>query len=438
MCAVLAFLLFTVGGSSCASQSSSWQSPAVVRIESNEAVMSVFPLHWLTGSSATDGQAMLLRDGDYVGTEEGDELVFRYRASDGVSLRVDFNHRWAKLGAVVVAVNISDDSGLGWLEKASDGELASLRSVGFKGDFGAAATAALKRLAAVNPNVDIIYDINSGVAGATTILPLFRPKIAVVNPKLEPLLMNRPEVDTVVIEAKEPGALAVLPRFPGLRRLVISFDEKAGPLPADLAGLRSLIVMSELNDLSLIATAPAELEELSLDADDLADIKQLERFTKLHTLWLLGDRGSAIDLGPLSKLKELRRVTLPAGTTDAQFAAFIADHPNLAVIEMTENSDVTSLQPLTTLKKLEAIVIDGERKDIGVLGEVKSLRFVGLSRRARETAGEAQLEALRKALPEALIVAITPFCLGSGWILALVPTLFLAWFVRHRARRRSL
>jgi len=48
-----------------------------------------------------------------------------------------------------------------------------------------------------------------------------------------------------------------------------------------------------------------------------------------------------------------------------------------------------------------------------------------------------RLVRLRKELPETAIVRVAPMCLGSGWILLLVPAVAMAWWLAARRRRRS-
>jgi hypothetical protein len=61
---------------------------------------------------------------------------------------------------------------------------------------------------------------------------------------------------------------------------------------------------------------------------------------------------------------------------------------------------------------------------------MKSLRFLALSKEAFEEPKD--IERLKKALPECRIVKAEPFCLGSGWILLLLPTVALTWFLSDR------
>ena len=75
--------------------------------------------------------------------------------------------------------------------------------------------------------------------------------------------------------------------------------------------------------------------------------------------------------------------------------------------------------------------------------ELKTLRFVGVGvaveGRFRDgSADRARVAAVRKMLPDALVVPARPYCLGSGWILLLIPAVALSWYAASRARRRPL
>jgi hypothetical protein len=46
------------------------------------------------------------------------------------------------------------------------------------------------------------------------------------------------------------------------------------------------------------------------------------------------------------------------------------------------------------------------------------------------------VEALQKALPDAMVVPAAPMCLGSGWFLAIFPAAAIAWLIAARPWRR--
>jgi hypothetical protein len=74
-------------------------------------------------------------------------------------------------------------------------------------------------------------------------------------------------------------------------------------------------------------------------------------------------------------------------------------------------------------------------KDLGALRDLKSLRLVVLTEKTFKEQPD-QVADLKKALPSTQVVMGAPICLGSGWILLLVPAAGAAWLLR-RWRRPS-
>jgi len=421
--------------------SDSWQPPRVVKIESKESLSSLFPawLAWLTDAEGGMPQALLLRDGDHV---FGGDTPFVYHASDGQVLKVSFNDWGVQIGETTVTVSLDKDEGLAWLNKASDRQLANLRTVSLPTEIGAETLVALKRLAAAKPNLNLFGGSEDVLLQA---LPLFQPRAVFLDDfssaAILRALANQPQLEMLFMNASEAGSLEVLPTLPKLRRLVIgNWDiAKAGPLPAGLASLRTLLVLEskDVTDLSALRAAPPELEELSLiGLKGLTDLTGLDKMTGLRTLVLFGNEELG-DLSDLAALKQLRWVGLPPKTSQEQFTAFVRTHPNLKILDLTGNETVQDLEPLGILKGLEGLILEGPYENLNALQRLTSLRFIGISKKTREASPE-QVAALRKALPDALVVPVKPICVGSGWLLLLVPVLVVVWLLRRPRRVAQL
>jgi len=422
------------GGLACSG--GSWQSPDVVTIQSDKEVAALIPswVAWFTVAEPGRPQALLLRDGDFIGAGE---VFVRYRASDGRDLTITGNHWSGKIGDKVVTV-VSDEDGSAWLAAASESQLADVRTLSV-GDVNAATLLAIRRLAAVNPSVDLMFDNN---AGLTQVMPLFHPH-AVFAPDhslddaARHALAGETSIDMLVISADEPGRLDFLGGMPRLRTLALDKwkTKDTGPLPAGLTGLKTLMVMEQVDftDLKSLAASVPNLEVLSLiDAENLEDLSGIEKMTRLNTLYVWNKH--ITDLRPLADLKDLRWVGLPHNVSQDRFAAFVAAHPALEIVEMMKNESVTDLTPLASLKGLHGLILDGEFDDLDAVQKLTSLRFLGVSKKIWDKMPD-QVAAVQKALPDALVVPVQPLCLGSGWILLLVPVPFVAWLIR---RRRSV
>jgi len=421
------------------SGSSGWKAPTVVRIESKEPVASMMPswINWLSDSPEGQPQALLLRDGDLI---FGPDAPFRYQASDGTSLKIEAEKWMVRVGQKIVTIGFNEQEGRDWLAKATDSQLKDLRLVGIPKDISADVHDLLGRLASANPSVDLMLESEAGLLET---LPKFAPRSVFMPDDAKTasvgLLANEPQLETLLIKSDEAGGLDVLAKIPKLTRLVVGdWDPaKTGPLPTGMnSHLRSLIVAggSAVKDLAGLKNVPTDLEELSvIDTKNLTDITGVSRFPHLTTLILNGSEGIG-DLSGLSALKDLRWVGVPEKTTQEQFAAFVSAHADLAVLDLIGNKQITSLAPLASLTHLEGLILQGPYENMSAIHALKTLKFVGLSDKVWDASPE-QVAALKAALPDAMVVRVSPFCLGSGWILLLAPALLIVWAVRRRTVR---
>lgn len=414
----------------------SWVSPQVVRIATDDELTTLFPAYpmWFSKSEKGDPQALLLKDGDYV---LGDNYFYRYAARDGAEVALTHEDGITRIGATVISLSPDKEDAAKWLAAATDAQLAELRTLYIREEPDAEVQAAIERLAAVNPNLDLAAD-EAEEELLPGLLSKFHPKAVLTGEHVPAAaLADQPQLELLMMEADAPGALDVLPGLPGLRRLYLTLDTaEAGQLPQGLEGLRSLSIFTDDSDGAVdLETLPAGLEELSLTSG-VADLGALARFHRLHTLVIFTapgeDAGAAPpDLAFLASLKKLRWVGLPPWVTQDQLAEFVGSCPEVRVLQLADTEDDLDLAPLRELKKLEAITVGSGYRNLEALQDLKTLRYVAVSEKIWDESPEL-IASLRKSLPDAVIVRSGGLCLGSGWILVLVPVLAWAW------RRRRL
>ena len=136
--------------------SDQWRPPTVVVVESEQDVIALFPsyMSWQPDPEEGGTKALLLRDGDLFMHEDHDAPV-RYLASDGSVLQLASENWSLTLNGNVIAVSLSEKEGLAWLAGANDEQLAKIRLLMVPDDTGPELLAALKRLANVNPHLDL-------------------------------------------------------------------------------------------------------------------------------------------------------------------------------------------------------------------------------------------------------------------------------------------
>ena len=75
------------------------------------------------------------------------------------------------------------------------------------------------------------------------------------------------------------------------------------------------------------------------------------------------------------------------------------------------------------------------------LYKMHDLKYLAVQVEGMPVDDEAELQLLmnlRDRLPDTVVVAVAPFCLGSGWILLLIPFGFIAWWMtRSRSERKG-
>lgn len=430
---------------SCSSEPEApWRPPQPIKVEGGKGCFSYARSYMAWGSTPMKSRpaAVLARDGDILGCEENG--VFRYRESDGYVLTLAADETTVKLRDHAVGLRLSKkDAGWNWLKETQKKQLARLRFVGFEDDADFSRPL-VEKLAEANPHVGLAVN---ELKLAAQVLPLFHPRALLGGKFLfesdaAALLPQLDRCEFLAIEApkseeKNLQRLQFLAKLPKLRSLILINwrPESDGPLPAECRQLRALTVVSEgLKDLSAFGGF-TKLQELRLNrCKELADVSALAGLPALKELSLVGCEKVA-DLAALKKLPELECLSLPPGVTQAQFAEIVTDHPKLRVLELIDCKGVSDLSPLRGLRTLEALVLIGVEAGRAPLYEMKGLRLLVLDKKVFEKS-EDEVRKLEDALPTCLVVAGEGMCLGSGWLVLLVPLCGVAWLLSSRWRRR--
>jgi hypothetical protein len=120
--------------------------------------------------------------------------------------------------------------------------------------------------------------------------------------------------------------------------------------------------------------------------------------------------------------------------TREQFNSFIDTHPDLEVIELTGNDKIDNLQSLSKLSKLYGLTISDTITDVESIKNLKNLKYLSLpSDFLDNPVNKAEIQ---KALPGTSIVANEGFCLGSGWLLLIIPLVLIIRFFGNNERQK--
>jgi hypothetical protein len=392
------------------------RAPSVGRVVPVDAGTDEFIVAWsVLSGDAVDGRQVLWTPAGAMigpaGDEEGDPPLIPLRPGDAFPLRPEFSPWRSRLGDSVVSIDLSEERAQRWLYAATRRELEALRLVVVPDSLPELLRPALERLASANPHVALRLPRDSSGAW---FLARFRPTVLVLVKADWPvakLLAQQPQLEEVWLtddDGDDPATMAAIQALPRLKRLLVD-RWPAGASGRFIGPLEQLIVVNGAVD----ALARTEMPQL-----------RLLRVSGLH--WQ--------NPTDLAGLKQLRWLGLPDDVTQAQLDAIVAAHPELETLEI-RTDDTLDLSPLQSLHHLQALALAGEFTHLDALGSLRSLRYLALERNLWDRV-PVEVAAVRVARPDAAVVVWRPMCLGSGWILLLVPLVALiayAWPRRQAA-----
>ena len=229
-----------------------------------------------------------------------------------------------------------------------------------------------------------------------------------------------------------------LPVMPALKQLFISVDNDEYPLSTSFLSLNpqieSLSYEVEDNpDLGFLKYAN-NLTKLQISHfDTLVDLRQIRHLKNLDRLILDGSQ-----VNDISGLKEFSHITwlgLPVSITQSAFDTIMEQHSSLEVISFNSGIKVDDLHSLAGMKNMHTLLIGGDSMHhMKNLDQLNQLELLSIPQKNFKDL--SYIHALQKALPDTTLVPNSGLCLGSGWLLLIIPMALMARFVLHKPAER--
>jgi Leucine-rich repeat (LRR) protein len=342
--------------------------------------------------------------------ETTDTMLVPYIFRGDEKTPLDFSYRksLAMLNGEVVCVDLTKPAGVKWLTDQPKDKLKTIRTVLLSGK-ASVDVPALRRLAGMGITVGIgdLVGLKSHTPHHVVRLDTEVAK-ALVAAKPAGLVAGNAEIpDTIIAQLPDLTHLAMagleipdLTKHKKLRFLSFCF---IGDRPSSLALLAKL---RQLHGLRIIRCRQVK------------DFTPLEKLTRLRDLAIVGD-DSLANLDFLAGMQDLRSL-------------FIM--PPFEV-EKTKLKSIAPIAKLTNLSELFIFPMPKTVKDLRPIMKLKKLKLLTVDKDSLEKR-KAEYDEIRKALPECKI-EIIGFCMGSAWILVVLPAAVAAGLFWRRRRRAA-
>ncbi len=237
-------------------------------------------------------------------------------------------------------------------------------------------------------------------------------------------------VQTITLEINEFEKEDTLPHFPSLKKLVIANDADSLIIPRDFLmlnpKLEELMIQGNFNPGLLNWKSLNKLQALRIVSDSISSYPYGQTLPGLQT-FLISGKGHLPEENILS-FKNLKELSIPCSTPQNEFDNIIKAFPHLYFLQIGE-SDTLLVKDYSALKKsmdLRYLIISGKNGKANSLYPLKRLKYLSLHSEFFDDS--LQVNALKKALPDTVIEPNEGLCMGSGWLLFLVPLVALGVF----------
>ena len=398
----------------------------------------------IAGPAADSISALPLCDGDllYLFTDNSNLPFYRYDKSDGNLLEFYVDDFLLYLNGKIIAIEISDDEAvMDWLEDIDSKDISDLRSLALTDYNSQTHLPYLKKIAAVKPDIGLFVDEN--ISDFTDVLKLFNPSWivapgSILDENTRKGIGKKKDIELLYISA-DIWDMKDLSKLPVLENLILAgLPQPANNKPLiGNSGLKSLtIIQSGIKDVALLGNLK-NLTQLSLlECDSLTDISALKSLSGLEHLGLISCK-NLTDINVLGELASLRSISFNPLITKDELESFAENHNDIESIELVGCSNINDLSPFKKNKKLSCLSYFDTDLDINSIYDLKKLKYLSLPDSIYND--PPQLEQIREKLPNCVIVPSVALCLGSGWLLLIIPVIFLTglafvFYRRHKSR----
>ncbi|MFM2369326.1 MAG: hypothetical protein RL619_1626 [Bacteroidota bacterium] len=372
--------------------------------------------------------ALLTEKGDVLGFNG---LIISFNETTNDSLKIDDSgDSLVFVNGKVNTIIVTEKANLiPWFKKMRTRTIDNLETIDFRSKIPVSYISYLKKIADLKPNTALTFEENDSKITIEDYIKkadFFKPYFIRASLKQNqlPLLAHWKTTESLHLNILDTAVTKSLPAMPVLKQCIINGSD------TKYINASFFNKNKQLENISLFACMPnymllqslKNLKQLTITnfdcKGDLAVLKN--KFPKLSVLIV---SGLFTNIHVLGDYKNIKWLGLPENTSQKQFDRITAQLFNLQVLELKGSNFVKSLNKLQQLPNLRGLVITDTVTDKQSLYALKELRYLSVPEKNK--ADSSYVQTLKMSLPGSIIVPNTGACMGSGWLLLLVPTVFL-------------
>ena len=336
-----------------------------------------------------------------------------------------------------IDIPVKDDT-VPWLKNTKEYDFSALQFINVNSKIPDSYLPCLTDLAKTKPDAGIFLQGN--LKDMSELLKIFNPRTIIgtyITRSDYDQLSKLTNLEMLMISLTDSVITDPLPFMPELKQLFLTELNDNVALTNDfLVNNKQIekLVIQKSGDLDISILEPLDnLKELVINiSDKVINFDLINDHTRLEVLSVAGD--NLVYNPDLIKLPLLRWMAFSSKVTQEEFNSFVGTHPDLEVIELIENDTISSLKALSKLSKLYGLTVNDTITDIETVRTLSNLRYLSLPNDFLDDPGKKA--EIQKSLPGTRIAANEGFCLGSGWLLLIIPLVLIIRFFSSKERRK--
>ena len=385
-------------------------------------------------------------DGDllYMINLDEQEFYYRYSRRDGKDLAITFDTLHANsvsLNGQLKSLELSDDQA-SWEQfmQLTDPQRKQLSSIYITDSLSTERLSLLQQYESSLKGKGLLLENGNYSKLLGDILSVFRPEWLIAEGSLKlpdtKNCMALSDIELLWIQEMSHSGSELIPFCSNLESLIITDWQ---PMEMELLSLsksRALHTVTlaecDFTDLSNIEF-PSSLIRLQLIAcNSLSNINGIQKLNRLKGISFTGSQNIE-GIPQVKDLPSLKWFGFPENVSQTEFVSVLTSLPKLELVELINTTGIEHISPLKDLSELKILIVDLPLENLTDLVALKDLELLILPSALFDENPE-WISSIRTSLPNTTVVPGSGLCLGSGWILLLLPFIVLSRFI-FRCRR---